>query len=171
MPSAPGFRRARSARRSRRAQHAATPRPGTSAPHPPARSVAWLGDLETSGEPTSGRPRCDGRALGGIPGKAATPEAPVAPADPAGSRDGGRGVAMWPLDQSTKTKPPIPTISEIASAPASGTQLPPTIEGWNWGAFWLTWIWGIRNRVWISLLALIPVVGIVMHFVLGAKGT
>lgn len=78
---------------------------------------------------------------------------------------------MWPLDQSIKTKPPIPTISEIASAPAPGTQLPDTIKGWNWGAFWLTWIWGIRNRVWISLFALIPVVGIVIAFVLGAYGT
>lgn len=43
--------------------------------------------------------------------------------------------------------------------------------GWNWGAFWLTWIWGIGNRVWISFLALIPFVGLVMPFVLGAKGT
>ena len=78
---------------------------------------------------------------------------------------------MWPLDQSTKTKPPIPTISEIASAPAPAIQLSDTVKGWNWGAFLLTWIWGIRNRVWISLFALIPVVGIVMSFVLGAKGT
>lgn len=43
-------------------------------------------------------------------------------------------------------------------------------KGWNWGAFWLTWIWGLGNNVWIALLALIPFVGIVMAFVLGAKG-
>jgi len=32
--------------------------------------------------------------------------------------------------------------------------LPPEIKGWNWGAFWLTWIWGIRNRTWIAFLDL-----------------
>ncbi len=42
---------------------------------------------------------------------------------------------------------------------------------WNWGAFWLTWIWGIFNGVWISLLALIPIVNIVVAFILGIKGT
>jgi hypothetical protein len=41
---------------------------------------------------------------------------------------------------------------------------------WNWGAFLLTWIWGIGNRVWVALLALVPVVGIVMMVVLGIKG-
>lgn len=44
------------------------------------------------------------------------------------------------------------------------------LRKWNWGAFLLSWIWGIGNRVWISLLALIPVVGLVMMFVLGFKG-
>jgi len=48
--------------------------------------------------------------------------------------------------------------------------LPPEIKGWNWGAFWLTWIWGIRNRTWIAFLDLIPYVGFVMPFILGAKG-
>ena len=41
---------------------------------------------------------------------------------------------------------------------------------WNWGAFLLTWIWGIGNRVWVALLALVPIVGIVMMVVLGIKG-
>lgn len=50
-------------------------------------------------------------------------------------------------------------------------KLPPGVEGWNWGAFWLSWIWGIRFRVWISLLALVPYVGLVMIFILGAKGS
>jgi hypothetical protein len=50
-------------------------------------------------------------------------------------------------------------------------QIPPEIRGWNWGAFFLNWIWGIGNSVWIALLALIPWVGFVMAFVLGAKGS
>ncbi len=45
--------------------------------------------------------------------------------------------------------------------------VPPEIQGWNWGAFLLTWIWGIGNNVMIALLALIiPFWGIY----LGLKG-
>jgi hypothetical protein len=50
------------------------------------------------------------------------------------------------------------------------TAAPAEVKRWNWGAFLLTWIWGIGNQVWIALLALIPLVGLVMMFVLGAKG-
>ena len=47
---------------------------------------------------------------------------------------------------------------------------PPEVRGWNWGAFFLTWIWGVVHGVWISLLCLIPWVGLVFAFVMGAKG-
>ncbi len=57
------------------------------------------------------------------------------------------------------------------------SQLPPELRGWNWGAFLLTWIWGIGNNVWIALIALgglIPYVGwvisIVMAIILGLRG-
>jgi Cytochrome oxidase complex assembly protein 1 len=49
--------------------------------------------------------------------------------------------------------------------------VPPEIDRWNWGAFLLNWIWGIGNNTFIALLTLIPVVGFVMLFVLGAKGS
>ncbi len=42
--------------------------------------------------------------------------------------------------------------------------------GWNWGAFFLTWIWGVAHGVWISLLMFVPLVNLVMPFVLGAQG-
>ncbi|RKY93132.1 MAG: hypothetical protein DRQ01_05425 [Ignavibacteriae bacterium] len=48
--------------------------------------------------------------------------------------------------------------------------LPPELTGWNWGGFFLTWIWGIGNSTFIAFLAFIPFVNIVMIFVLGAKG-
>lgn len=48
---------------------------------------------------------------------------------------------------------------------------PPEIRKWNWGAFLLNWIWGIRHGVWLSLLAFIPIFNIVWVFVLGAKGS
>lgn len=49
-------------------------------------------------------------------------------------------------------------------------EVPDTIKQWNWGAFWLTWIWGIFNETFVSLLALIPGVNIFMAFYLGKKG-
>ena len=49
--------------------------------------------------------------------------------------------------------------------------IPREISGWNWGAFLLSWIWGIGNNVWIALLALIPYVGFIMAIVLGVKGS
>lgn len=47
---------------------------------------------------------------------------------------------------------------------------PPQVSGLNWGAFLLTWIWGVGNSVWISLLCFVPVVSYVMPFVLLFKG-
>ncbi|MCK5641018.1 MAG: hypothetical protein KAJ19_09485, partial [Gammaproteobacteria bacterium] len=59
---------------------------------------------------------------------------------------------------------------ENTSGQGELAEIPPEISGWNWGAFLLSWIWGIGNSVWIALLCLIPCVGFVMAFVLGAKG-
>lgn len=47
--------------------------------------------------------------------------------------------------------------------------IPEEIKGWNWGAFFFGWLWGICNKVWIALLAAIPYVGVIMHIVLGVK--
>jgi hypothetical protein len=65
------------------------------------------------------------------------------------------------------------------AAHSAASDMPAEIKGWNWGAFFLNWIWGIGNRVWLALLTLvlafIPVVGtlgvIVMMVVLGLKGS
>ena len=48
--------------------------------------------------------------------------------------------------------------------------VPEEVKGWNWGAFVLTWIWGICNGVLIALLCLIPLFGFIWAFVLGVKG-
>ncbi len=47
---------------------------------------------------------------------------------------------------------------------------PAELKKWNWGAFLLSWIWGLGNRTYVSLFSLLPLVNIVMPFVLGAKG-
>ena len=40
--------------------------------------------------------------------------------------------------------------------------------GFNWGAFWLNWIWGIGNNVWISFVVL--VLPLIWNIYLGVKG-
>lgn len=64
---------------------------------------------------------------------------------------------------------------ETAQANTSGggrlAAVPPEVDRWNWGAFLLSWIWGIGNGALIALLALIPVFGIIMMFILGARGS
>ena len=44
------------------------------------------------------------------------------------------------------------------------------IKKWNWGAFWLPWIWGIANKSYLSLFAFIPYFNIIWQFVCGYKG-
>ncbi|MBY0377810.1 MAG: ribonuclease G [Gammaproteobacteria bacterium] len=48
--------------------------------------------------------------------------------------------------------------------------LPPGIAGWSWGAFFLTWIWGLGNRTYRALWCFVPIVGICMRIALGIKG-
>src|SRR5581483_7462423 len=60
------------------------------------------------------------------------------------------------------TSPPLPVDQSV---------VPAEIDRWNWGAFLLNWIWGIGNDTFIALLTLVPVVGLAMPFVLGAKGS
>ena len=60
--------------------------------------------------------------------------------------------------------------TENTSGQGKLAKIPPEIPAWNWGAFFLSWIWGVGNSVWIALLCLIPFVNWVMIFVLGAKG-
>lgn len=58
-----------------------------------------------------------------------------------------------------------------ASGQGNSSVVPEGVRGWSWGAFFLTWIWGIGNNVWWPwLLYMVPFVGLVMMFVAGAKG-
>jgi len=54
---------------------------------------------------------------------------------------------------------------------ANPTEIPLEIDRWNWGALLLDWVWGVGNNTFIALLTLVPFVGLVMPFVLGAKGS
>lgn len=59
---------------------------------------------------------------------------------------------------------------ENTSGHGKFSNTPDAIDKWNWGAFWLTWIWGIGNKTYIALLALIPILNIIMPFYLGKNG-
>jgi len=59
---------------------------------------------------------------------------------------------------------------ENTSGMGAQAQVPAEIRGWNWGAFLFNWVWGLFNNTFIALLTLVPCLGWVMVFVLGAKG-
>lgn len=75
---------------------------------------------------------------------------------------------------SNVTAAPAPTpaagLIQFASGLGDLSIAPPEIRRWNWGAFLLSFVWGVSNRVYSSVLTLIPFFGFVVPFVLGAKG-
>jgi len=60
---------------------------------------------------------------------------------------------------------------ENTSGQGNSAIVPTEIKRWNWGAFFLPLIWAIGNKVWIGLLAFIPLAYVIMMFVLGVKGS
>jgi hypothetical protein len=60
---------------------------------------------------------------------------------------------------------------ENTSGQGIAAVVPPELDRWNWGAFFLNWIWGIGNNTFIALLMFVPVVNMVMPFVLGVNGS
>lgn len=87
-----------------------------------------------------------------------------------------------------KIEPAAPT-AEIASTPAQTAAVeapkaeapktsaeslngpfPAELNNWNWGAFFLNWIWSIGNSTWIGLLALISPISLIVMIILGIKG-
>ncbi|MFC2045709.1 ribonuclease G [Chloroflexota bacterium] len=70
----------------------------------------------------------------------------------------------------TGNTPPADTAGQNTSGMGSTAILPPELKAWNWGAFFLSWIWGIGNSTWIAFLSFIPVFNFIWAFFLGAKG-
>ena len=56
------------------------------------------------------------------------------------------------------------------SGRGDASDFPAELEGWNWGAFFLNWIWGLFNGTPIALIVFVPGAGLIMAFVLGVKG-
>ena len=55
---------------------------------------------------------------------------------------------------------------ENTSGQGEAADVPREIIRWNWGAFFLNWIWGIRNKTYIAFFCILPIVGFVMMIVL-----
>jgi hypothetical protein len=74
--------------------------------------------------------------------------------------------------QENSPTPETSTTVQNTSGQGPSAVVPPELKEWNWGAFLLTWIWGVSNKVWISLIALVPVplVGLAVSILLGLKG-
>ena len=62
-------------------------------------------------------------------------------------------------------------MDDNTSGQGKAATIPPGVDRWNWGAFLLSWIWGIGNNTFIALLTFIPFFGLAMPFVLGARGS
>ena len=92
------------------------------------------------------------------------------------AREVGPVADLQRQDMGILAPPSQPRIDSAAMENTSGLGkaaiVPYEIKGWNWGAFLMTWIWGIGNKVWIALIVFIPVpfLALIMCFVLGAKG-
>lgn len=56
------------------------------------------------------------------------------------------------------------------SGKGKNSTVPEEIKVWNWGAAGLNIIWGAYFGVWISLLALFPIINIAICILLGLKG-
>ncbi|HEY8598869.1 MAG TPA: hypothetical protein VIL85_10595 [Thermomicrobiales bacterium] len=57
-----------------------------------------------------------------------------------------------------------------SSGQGSTAAVPAEVQGLNWGAFLLNWIWGIGNNTWLALLCFVPFINIIMAFALLFKG-
>jgi hypothetical protein len=68
-----------------------------------------------------------------------------------------------PQNIQSREEPPVSVVKKEAFVPIE-------ILHWNWGAFLLTWIWGLGNKVYISLLSFVPIIGMFIPFLLGWKG-
>lgn len=75
-------------------------------------------------------------------------------------------VSQQEAEMQQKTETPQPTEEQ----PSMEEPTPMCLEHFNAGAFTFTWFWGICNGVWLSLLAFIPVVSIILRFILGFYG-
>lgn len=79
--------------------------------------------------------------------------------------------AIGPQPETQPARPPIPAHTN-GQPPAADVDQAVAVElaKWNWGAFLLTWVWGVFNGVFRSFLVLVPIYGIWEWILLGKNG-
>jgi len=107
--------------------------------------------------------------------ESAVPAATTVVVESTPSKEEAKGKAEVGAKSAAKAKADAKTEVAIAATDNTSGQgkeaiFPEELKGFNTGAFLMNWIWGIGNKVWISLLALIPYVNIVIAIILGVKG-
>lgn len=88
---------------------------------------------------------------------------------------GSSSVPPTVLPGGSYSPPPTKPSSQSGMVGGGGTfntsvPVPSEVQGWNWGAFLLSPLWCLTNRVWIGLISWIPYIGLPIPFILGAKG-
>lgn len=80
--------------------------------------------------------------------------------------------AVPPVDGQQRMVPPPPQSSQGGTPPPLSEEARVEVElgKWNWGAFLLTWVWGVSNGVYRSFLVLIPFYGLYEWVMLGKNG-
>jgi hypothetical protein len=73
------------------------------------------------------------------------------------------------VNSSNELKPGV--AFDERSGKGDASTIPPEINGWNWGAAFLGFWWGIYYRVWIMFITFVPLVGGIWWIVMGIKGS
>ena len=66
--------------------------------------------------------------------------------------------------------PSVALVTPNTSGEGAESIVPEQVKGFSWAGFLWTWIWGLGNKTYIGLLALIPVINFIVAIVLGIKG-
>lgn len=82
----------------------------------------------------------------------------------------GRETQRYPETHATESVAPMQVSQQAPQESTLPKDTPECLNKWNWGAFWLNWIWAAGNGVWWGLLALIPYVGFIVAIILGVNG-
>jgi hypothetical protein len=72
------------------------------------------------------------------------------------------------VSAASHTAPSVPAGSDSVESDSVAWET--ELKKWNWGAFLLTWVWGIGHGVYRSFLTLIPIYGIYEWIMLGKTG-
>lgn len=88
-------------------------------------------------------------------GRPVTPSEPSAPQSQPQSPYSQPGPSSNPYAQPGPSSSPYANYPRGGSSVSYGTDLPAELKGkFNWGAFFMTWIWGLNHKAYLTLISL-----------------